>query len=153
MQIWEFFSFFGDTQFWIGLIVTSLLIYCILPRKGRKQIAWVVLALLPAIILSYGISTAVKEITGIPRPCFGLEYCPEGYSLPSRHASVIFTFASVVALFTKRKELIFASFALAILVSLSRVFLNYHTYFDIAIGALIGLASGYLVYKIYQRFQ
>lgn len=153
MQIWKFFSFFGDTQFWIGLVIASLLIYCILPRKGRKQIAWVVLALLPAIILSYGISTAVKRITEISRPCFGLEYCPSGYSLPSNHASVIFAFAIVVALATKKKELILSSFGLAILVSLSRVFLNYHTYLDIGVGALIGLASGYLVYKIYQRFQ
>jgi undecaprenyl-diphosphatase len=152
MQIWGFFSYFGDTQFWMGLIVISLLIYYILSRKERKQIAWIVLALIPAIILSAAISTVVKDILKMPRPCYGLEGCPEGYSLPSRHATVIFAFSTVVSIATRKKELIFSSFALAIIVSLSRVFLNYHTFWDITVGMIIGIVVGYLTYKIYKRF-
>jgi undecaprenyl-diphosphatase len=152
VNFWEFVSTFGDIQYWIGLTVAALIIYHVLPHKDRKKIAWFIFALLPAVILSYQITNLAKDSFEVPRPCFGLDYCPNSYSFPSGHATLIFAFASVVALATKRKELIIPSFILAVLVSISRVFLNLHTFADIFTGALIGIFTGYLVYKAYRAY-
>lgn len=151
-QFWEIFTIFGDIQYWVGLTVAALIIYHVLPQKARKKIAWFIFALLPAVILSYQITNLAKDFFKVPRPCFGLEYCPSGYSFPSGHATIIFAFASVVAFATRRKELIIPSFILAVLVSASRVYLNFHTFVDVLAGALVGTISGYLVYRVYHAY-
>lgn len=150
ISFWEFFTTFGDIQYWVGLTIGVLIIYHILPQKDRKRVAWFIFALLPAVILSYEITNLAKDFFKVPRPCLGLAYCLNSYSFPSGHATVIFAFASIVALATKRKELFIPSILLAILVSLSRVYLNLHTFSDIFAGALVGIFTGYLVYKTYR---
>lgn len=152
ISFWEIFTIFGDIQYWVGLTVAALIIYHILPQKDRKRIAWLIFALLPAVILSYQITTIAKDFFKVPRPCLGLEYCLSSYSFPSAHAAVIFAFASVVVLATKRKDLVVLSIILAVLVSMSRVFLNLHTFADIFAGALVGMLTGYLVYKTYRAY-
>jgi undecaprenyl-diphosphatase len=147
---WEIITIFGDIRLWVGLTIAFLIFY-ILSRRERKKIAWVVFALLPAVILSYQITNFSKDFFKIPRPCLGLEYCPSSYSFPSGHATIIFAFASVVALAAKRKEFVVLSFLLAVLVSLSRVYLNLHTFADVFAGALIGIFTGCLVYKAYHK--
>ncbi|MDI6798710.1 MAG: phosphatase PAP2 family protein [Candidatus Aenigmarchaeota archaeon] len=86
----------------------------------------------------------------VPRPCLELSQCPTGYSFPSGHAAVIFAFASIFSLETKKKKFCLAAFMFAILVALSRVFLNYHTYADILAGALVGMFCGYLIHAAYK---
>lgn len=148
--IWQILSLFGEIQYWIGLGVGVLIIYQLLPHRDKKKIAWIIFALLPAIIFSYQITYLLKLWFKVPRPCFGSDQCPTSYSFPSGHATVIFAFASVFSLETRKKRFYLAVFILAILVSLSRVFLNYHTYADILAGALIGMFSGYLIHAAYR---
>lgn len=147
---WQFFSLFGEIQYWIGLTAGVLIIYQILPKRDKKKIAWIIFALLPAIVFSYQITYLLKIWFKVPRPCFGLGQCPIGYSFPSGHATVIFAFASVFSSESRKKKFYLAAFILAVLVALSRVFLNYHTYVDILVGALIGTFSGYLIHAAYK---
>jgi len=148
--LWQIFSLFGEIQYWIGLTVGVLIIYQLLPHRDKKRIAWVIFALLPAIIFSYQITYLFKIWFQVPRPCLELSQCPTDYSLPSGHAAVIFAFASVFSLETKKKKFYLAVFILAVLVALSRVFLGFHTYADIAAGALVGVFSGYLIHAAYK---
>lgn len=147
---WQILSIFGEIQYWTGLTVGALIIYQFLPKRDKKKIAWVIFALLPAIIFSYQITYLLKLWFKVPRPCLGLGQCPASYSFPSGHATVIFAFASVFSLETRKKKFYLAAFMFAALVALSRVFLNYHTYADILAGALIGMFSGYLIHEAYR---
>lgn len=150
--LWQFFSMFGDIQAWIGLTVGVLLIYQILPQTSKKRIAWIIFALLPAVIFSYQLTYVLKEWLHVPRPCADLSECPTSYSLPSGHAAVIFAFLAVSALNVKKKEVYIVAAALAVLVSLSRIFLNYHTPVDVIVGAAIGVFCGYLIHTAYKTF-
>ncbi len=148
--IWQFLSYFGDIQYWLGLTVAILIIYQILDKQDKKRMAWIVFALLPAIIISSQLTFSIQNIFQVPRPCAGLVDCPGEFSFPSAHATLIFAFATVVSLNTMKYKIYLFVFPLAVLVALSRVFLNYHTYPDIIVGALIGIFSGYLTYLSYK---
>lgn len=147
---WQFVSYFGDVQYWIGLTVASLIIYPLLSRKDKHKLSWIVLAMLPAVLISHQVVSVLKAFFEVARPCLGLIDCPASYSFPSGHAAVIFAFAIVTTLMAKNKIISALVIVLAFLVSLSRVFLNYHTFPDIGFGAVVGLAIGFLFYLAYK---
>lgn len=146
---WRIISYFGDVQFWIGLTVATFIIYLLISKKDRHKIAWIILALLPAIVISNQVVYLLKNVFEISRPCFGLIDCPSGYSFPSGHAAVAFAFATMVSLITRKKILSSFMVVLAILVALSRFFLNYHSFIDVTVGGFIGILIAYLLYKVY----
>jgi undecaprenyl-diphosphatase len=147
--IWQLLTMFGDIQYWVGLTVGAFIIYLLLPHRDKSRITWIILAMLPAILLSYQFAYVLKLIAQVPRPCFGTAYCPSTYSFPSGHAAVIFAFATVLAMKIKKK-IVWAIFIFAALVALSRVMLNVHTYFDIMAGAAVGVFCGYLFFTAYK---
>lgn len=149
-SFWQIISYFGDVQFWIGLTVAVLIIYQLIDKHDRRKVAWVLLALLPAIIISSQIVMVMKGALAVPRPCAGLDGCPSDYSFPSGHAAVVFAFATVVSIEMERKRLYLFAVPLAVMVALSRIFLNYHTLMDITAGAFIGIFVGYLFHKSYK---
>ncbi len=118
---------------------------------------WIVFALLPAVILSFILATALKMVFQISRPCIESEICVEGYSFPSRHASVLFAFATVIFLHTisfKIKNtwkkilsynIAMMPYTIALLISAERMVAIYHTFPDIIAGMLLGIWIGYLV--------
>jgi undecaprenyl-diphosphatase len=148
---WQFLSMFGDIQFWIGAAATALIIYFLAPKQSKKYIAWFIFGALPAVVVSWAMAEGLKLLFKIPRPCAGLSFCETGYSFPSGHAAVIFAAMSVAIVYSKSRKMDFSFFALALIVSLSRVFLGVHTIEDIIVGGLIGFAVGRLVYKNYGR--
>jgi len=148
---WKFLSIFGNVQFWIGAGVTALIIYFLAPKQSKKYIAWFTFGALPAVVVSWLISQGLKLLFKIPRPCAGLSFCEMGYSFPSGHAAVIFAAMTVAIVYSKSRKMDFSFFVLALLVSLSRVFLGLHRIQDIAVGGLIGFAVGSLIYKNYGK--
>jgi membrane-associated phospholipid phosphatase len=102
-------------------------------------------------VVSWLIAQGLKLLFKIPRPCAGLSFCEMGYSFPSGHAAVIFAAMTVAIVYSKSRKMDFSFLALALLVSLSRVFLGLHRIQDIAVGGLIGLGVGFLVYKNYRK--
>jgi undecaprenyl-diphosphatase len=98
----------------------------------------------------------LKEGIGRLRPCHVLPdmemafRCSNSFSFPSNHASNTFAAATLISLCFRNTTLL--AFALALLVSYSRVYLKVHYPFDIIGGALYGSLVGYLCYRyIYIR--
>lgn len=152
-DFWQVISAIGDFKMWLGISLLILASFIISRNFYKKhKTTWLVFILVPAIIISAGVSEVLKIATHVPRPCAGNADCPSGFSFPSRHAVTLFAFAATVFLFVKKLEIRFGSLILAILVSVSRVALNYHTSIDIIAGAIIGVVTAYLTNVIYNRY-
>jgi undecaprenyl-diphosphatase len=71
-------------------------------------------------------------------------------SMPSGHAALFFALAMAVYFYNKKLGI--SLFIAAFLISVSRVFAGVHWPSDILVGALIGIISGWLVHKIFQKY-
>ena len=97
-----------------------------------------------AILVSESISGALKVAIERNRPPLSrpvpepLLEAPSTYSFPSGHATVSFACATVLALAVPRLR--WPLFALAALISFSRVYVGVHYPFDVLAGALLGVA-------------
>jgi len=149
-MFWEIITAFGDIRVWLVIALiffTSLLIF---PKKIKKY-SWFIFKTVPAIIIGFIITYILKILLKIPRPCLGLISCPNSYSFPSSHATVIFAATTTIVLNQKNNYLRFALIIFAILVSLSRVILDLHTIYDLISGSIIGIVVGLLVQKIDEK--
>lgn len=153
VRFWSIVSYLGDAQVWIGIAVFLLLVYLFSPKKTRTRISWILIVLFPAMLISYGIGALIKQMTMILRPCWGVVGCPLGYSFPSGHATVIFAFAMVFSFMMHKSSYTVFAFTIALLVAFSRVFLGYHTFFDIVGGALLGSLVGILFCAGYKSWR
>ena len=153
MVFWESITILGDLEFWVGAGVIALILFFVVPKKYRKHVVWFVFLVLPAVMISYGIGYILKIIFRIPRPCVGLATCPDGFSFPSGHATVIFAATSVLMFHYKDKKLGAFFLILSVLVAVSRVMLGVHRVEDIVAGSIIGMITGVLVQKIYENYQ
>ena len=111
-----------------GIILIGIILF--LEKKRDKRIK-----LFTSLILVSIVGVVLKEIFAIPRPCgeLALKAVCDGYSLPSIHAATAFTLA--LGFLDDKKYVLILIFA--ILVSLSRLYLGVHTFFDI--GASIAI--------------
>jgi len=137
-----------DTWIPIGVIIFGYLIW-----KNPRQGIFVFFVVLLAVSLSDLINHRVLKATFERiRPCNALPDvhlltgCSGSFSFPSSHAVNSFCLASTLWFFEK-KFLIFGIIA-ASLVAFSRVYVGVHYPFDVSVGALIGVAIGYTVYRI-----
>lgn len=71
--------------------------------------------------------------------------CPKDYSFPSSHAATAFAAASVTAFFYKKRSWFF--YAVAILISLSRIYLGCHYFFDVLTGAVFGYLVSFILLR------
>jgi len=69
--------------------------------------------------------------------------------MPSGHAAVAFSIWMLVALISANSLLIFSVFILAFMLSQSRVSRNYHTVWEVFVGALIGITLTVLIYRLF----
>jgi len=152
-MIWQFLSIFGDIQFWVGAAITSLIFFFAIPKKSKKHVSWFIFLTLPTVLMAYSVIYALKLIFKTARPCIGLFGCPITYSFPSGHAAVAFAAMTALALFYKNKKLTVIFIVFSGLVSLSRLFLNFHRIEDIIVGALIGIIIGVFTEIVYERHQ
>ena len=96
-----------------------------------------------AILISESISGLLKEWIGRDRPAVAdpfpptLVDLPVTYSFPSGHATVSFACATTLALAVPR--LTWPLFALATLISFSRVYVGVHFPLDVLAGAVLGV--------------
>jgi undecaprenyl-diphosphatase len=67
-------------------------------------------------------------------------------SMPSGHAALFFALATVVYFYNKKLGIFL--FVSTFLISISRVFVGIHWPSDILAGALVGIFSGWFIYKI-----
>jgi membrane-associated phospholipid phosphatase len=105
------------------------------------------------IVIAYLVSSGLKLLFGIPRPCELLESCPESFSFPSRHTTVFFATATLLSFYISSRFLKYLVFILAGAVALWRVLAGLHTIQDVVGGAILGIVVGMLVFNIFNKFK
>lgn len=129
---------------WVLVIVALPLL---VSRARARQWRTIVVVALTVGAADATSSRLVKPLVGRERPCRALEglvlptSCGVGRSFPSSHAANGFALATVAAPTIARGWLLFP---LAGAVALSRVVLGVHYPSDVAAGALLGLALGWV---------
>lgn len=140
--IWMFFTFMGDTMFFIlTLLIGTLLTY-------RFSLYSLIMGL-TIMILTY----VMKQIFDEPRPLtvftelgiFDQLQTVPGYplrccnSFPSGHTISAFAIFGMIAFFAKNNKVKFFVFLMAIGVAYSRVYLMQHFFRDVYAGSIIGV--------------
>ena len=122
------------------LFLRDNLLYRILKREMFKlgESDWhisffILIALIGIVIIS-------KAIFGRGKPLRG--------GMPSGHAAVAFSVWMIVAIISDSALIIFSVLLLAFMVAHSRIRKNYHTAWEVAIGALLGIFLTLFIYRI-----
>ena len=142
----KFFSIITDVNSWyIAYIILAGIAVTKGGTRGRIAVAGIIILIIFTDQTGYKL---LKEIFQRIRPCNVLPDvitpidCRGSFSFPSNHALNNFAAATFLwRLFPKFKWVFFIT---AFLVALSRVYLGIHYTSDIAAGAIIGAAFGYL---------
>ena len=136
-----------------GVIWIVLTIVLLISKKHRKTGILMALALVFDVILCNGI---LKNAVARTRP-FDVNTAiqliiakPQDYSFPSGHTAA--SVASVVALYLAgEKRLWKIALILACFIAFSRMYLYVHYPTDVLGGAVVGVISGYIGYKVTLR--
>lgn len=128
---------------WVLLVVVSV--------PGRRYRMALVAQFALAILLSRGIITElVRFIYPVVRPLEALELIPllleDTPGFPSGHTTWLF--AMVVPLWHINKKYAVVFGVLALVVGVARIFAGVHWPADIAAGIVVGLLSGWIIYKL-----
>lgn len=149
--------YFSHKYFWIPL-------YCIVMvfiiQTFRKKAIVAILALAIVVVAADRISSGVmKPYFKRTRPCHEMEltprqvsnvFCSDTGSMPSSHAANHFGVAMfMVLLFGYSRKSALFWFVWAAAIAYSRVYLGVHYPTDVMAGAVLGIAIGWLLYKIY----
>ncbi|MBU2229503.1 phosphatase PAP2 family protein [Patescibacteria group bacterium] len=151
-----FFLFFSWLAYpkiiWIPLVIGFLIF--IRQHKGWIMFEAVIAMGVGVIVNEY----ILKSIFARIRPfefyesIQTIDTTANGFSFPSSHALVVFSFITVVILSTKSKKIHAALIVFALLVSISRIYLGVHFPVDIIAGAIFGILLGFLASKFLPRF-
>lgn len=134
-----------------GLAVFALLMLVGWWRARRDGAAAAMTALMVplAVVVAFGVNSAVKPLVAEDRPCRHLgfrtlEACPArgDWSFPSNHTAV--AFAAAVALFFVSRRLGAVASVCALAMAASRVWVGVHYPHDVVAGAALGGLVGYL---------
>ena len=126
-----------------GYILFGFILLIFIVTKQKKRL----LPLIITFVLYLGLTSLLKIIVARPRPFVGLnnslvENLNPNMSFPSGHAVSVF---SLVRLMDFNKIIFYLWMLIAIIISISRVYLGVHYLSDVIAGALIGLLIGELV--------
>lgn len=142
----KFFSIITDVNSWyIAYIILAGIAFTKGGTRGRIAVAGIIILIIFTDQTGYKL---LKEIFQRIRPCNVLPDvitpidCRGSFSFPSNHA--LNNFAAAIFLWRLFPKFKWVFLITAFLVALSRVYLGLHYPSDIAAGAIIGAAFGYL---------
>ena len=107
---------------------------------------------LVVLIIAYLVASGLKLLFGIPRPCELLETCPNSFSFPSSHTTIVFAAVGLISFYISNRFLKSALFGAAVIVGFWRFYSGVHTIQDVVGGAIIGMGVGILVYYIFKKY-
>lgn len=119
---------------------------------GPHYIKFLVILVILASSVSYLVTSGLKLLFHVPRPCELLETCPDSFSFPSRHTGIAFAVAAVVILYTRNRAYSILAILLASLVGYWRLSIGVHTIYDIFGGIAVGFVVGWAVYYFFKRY-
>lgn len=148
-----FFSFFSlrgsSILIWLFVIVITLILE---ERKSpgiqKRDVVFIIVFLLSFSVSFVTSDLILKNVIKRVRPYHSnttlatasvaksLAQCPKNYSFPSSHAATAFAAAAVITAFDRKRKWLY--YAVAVLISLSRIYLGCHYFFDILVGGVIG---------------
>ncbi len=146
--------------YWMMAAVLAFPVASLLPRYRlflHRHVNLFVTALVSAFAARYAVTEIIRFFYNRPRPFEVAEQVVQlvghagGGSFPSGHASLAFAVATAVFFYYPKTGLIF--FAAAILIGVSRVAAGVHWPSDILGGAIVGVASAWILHKTYQKWQ
>ncbi len=159
-------AFFDVVMFWAShryfWIPLYIFFFYLVFRYFGKKVVLVALAAILLIVLSDQISVhAFKNVFLRYRPCHNLllqaqvhlnDGCGGTYGFISSHAANTFALAMFLTLLFKNKITYFGLllFIWAAFVSYSRIYNGVHYPADVAVGSILGMGIGIVVFKIYQ---
>ncbi|MER3373494.1 MAG: phosphatase PAP2 family protein [Allomuricauda sp.] len=154
-----FWSAITNIATWIPLFILFLVLLFL---KFPKREAWFkFLTIVGLVIFITSITHWTKISVARLRPNNAEEInalirvlkSPTDYSFFSGHASSSFSITTLVFLFFKKKmKWVVLFFIWPILFAISRIYVGVHFPIDILVGAVVGILSGLLFYKLYNRF-
>ncbi len=138
-----------------GPLLFAVVMLFLLPKYRTRLIVPLILSLL-AFGLSDGVGGIIKNLVARERPFQALPHVNKlvgalAYSFPSSHASNTFAFATGMSYFFRGAALPF--FAVASIVSFSRIYVGVHYPSDILGGMLWGIASFFIVLVAYRKIE
>ncbi len=140
-----FFSFFSLRGF--SIVIWILIVLFLILFEETRDRRFIIYFLICFLTTGFLVNNVLKNIIQRPRPSQRYQIyknanCPADYSFPSGHAATAFAAATALSAFHKKRKYFF--YAVACLISLSRIYLHCHFFLDVLAGALIG----YFVSKI-----
>lgn len=142
------FTFAGN---W-GIIWEVIAIALLISKKYRRLGATLAVGLIACLIIG---NIILKPLIARDRPfiadpsIFIMIPPPSGNSFPSGHTFSSFTSASILAMYSKKAG-IFA-YAAAVMIGFSRLYFCVHFPSDVLCGAVLGIVTGVVVYRIINR--
>ena len=126
----------------------------ILLFSKKRELKILGLIIMSGLTINYYIVSGLKTLVARPRPFLVLPdvlllAAEKSMSFPSNHAATAFMAATALTAYFKKYAVILYLFALAIAVS--RVYMGVHYPSDIAAGAVIGIAIGYILVRVGHR--
>lgn len=144
-----FFSFFSLRASSLPIWIVIIILLMIFEEKINKKF---ILYFFVALLITSVVVLGLKNITKRQRP-FVTEkalitkniiannmHCDKDYSFPSGHASIAFASATVLATFDKKRKWVY--YGIAVLIALSRIYLQCHYFLDVLTGGTFGFFIG-----------
>lgn len=145
--LFQFITMFGEEAILIPLIAV---IYWAFNKKMGEYIAY-------ASLTSVLVNGAIKDIFKAKRPIGepGIRSLKvetaTGYSFPSGHTQGTASFWGAIAIYLKKNYMYVVSSLIIILVAISRLYLGVHYPKDVLFGAIFGILTSFITYKLFNK--
>ena len=145
--LFQFITMFGEEAILIPLIAV---IYWAFNKKMGEYIAY-------ASLTSVLVNGAIKDIFKAKRPIgepgirsLKIETAT-GYSFPSGHTQGTASFWGAIAIYLKKNYMYGISGLIIVLVAISRLYLGVHYPKDVLFGAIFGILTSFITYKLFNK--
>ncbi|MEH6762590.1 MAG: phosphatase PAP2 family protein [Maribacter arcticus] len=141
---------------WIPLFVLIITLFFI--KSSKREALFMILTLLAMVLFVSTLTDLTKNVFARLRPNNDEEIntlirilkSPSGFSFFSGHASSSFSVITFVVLFLRHHfKWVYLFYIWPILFAISRIYVGVHFPVDLIVGALVGILSAWLFYKLY----
>ncbi len=145
-----FIRFLGQYLWYLLVLFFIFILYKDKKIDPRKKIYWLALSLISSGIARLGIAELIRYFYYHPRPAGTDLFLEVSSSFPSGHTIFVFAFATIIYFYNKKWGYWFGTGAL--LVGLARIVAGVHWPSDILGGAILGILTAILIYRLTLKF-